>query len=202
MTQYLENMKIGDTILIRGPTGRLFYHKPGTGAAILLIAGRFLRWPCCGLPQVWGTWTHTSSLHTFIHMNAFIMTSVTHICCTDLHASSIMSSLLSLAQKHERCLLRVEGFTLILHSLALQGSRLISVCLRKGPAIPWDASPRFPLYTLVASEATVSDSDLERYITLPPKSQKSFVGHQPRPAEVRNILYVSRLPYSQNRQNE
>lgn len=32
MTQYLENMKIGDTILIRGPTGRLFYHKPGTGA--------------------------------------------------------------------------------------------------------------------------------------------------------------------------
>ncbi|XP_038178325.1 NADH-cytochrome b5 reductase 2 isoform X2 [Arvicola amphibius] len=29
MTQYLENMKIGDTILIRGPTGRLFYHKPG-----------------------------------------------------------------------------------------------------------------------------------------------------------------------------
>lgn len=140
MTQYLENMKIGDTILIRGPTGRLFYHKPGTGAAILLIAGRFLQWPCCGLPQVWGTWAHTSSLHTFIHMNAFIMTSVTaHICCTDLHASSIMSSLLSLAQIHERCLLRVEGFTLILHSLALQGSRLISACLRKGPAIPWDA---------------------------------------------------------------
>nr|XP_035945117.1 NADH-cytochrome b5 reductase 2 isoform X1 [Halichoerus grypus] len=29
MTQYLENMKIGDTILFRGPTGRLFYHKPG-----------------------------------------------------------------------------------------------------------------------------------------------------------------------------
>ncbi|CAO2582719.1 NADH-cytochrome b5 reductase 2 [Lemmus lemmus] len=29
MTQYLENMKIGDTILIRGPTGRLFYHTPG-----------------------------------------------------------------------------------------------------------------------------------------------------------------------------
>ncbi|XP_004418443.2 PREDICTED: NADH-cytochrome b5 reductase 2 isoform X1 [Ceratotherium simum simum] len=29
MTQYLENMKIGDTILIRGPTGRLFYHGQG-----------------------------------------------------------------------------------------------------------------------------------------------------------------------------
>ena len=31
MTQYLDNMKIGDTILFRGPTGRLFYHGPGTG---------------------------------------------------------------------------------------------------------------------------------------------------------------------------
>ncbi|XP_060223786.1 NADH-cytochrome b5 reductase 2 isoform X2 [Meriones unguiculatus] len=30
MTQYLENMKIGDTILFRGPTGRLFYDEPGT----------------------------------------------------------------------------------------------------------------------------------------------------------------------------
>ncbi|XP_039078359.1 NADH-cytochrome b5 reductase 2 [Hyaena hyaena] len=29
MTQYLENMKIGDTILFRGPTGHLFYHEPG-----------------------------------------------------------------------------------------------------------------------------------------------------------------------------
>ncbi|XP_066109922.1 NADH-cytochrome b5 reductase 2 [Saccopteryx bilineata] len=29
MTQYLENMKIGDTILFRGPTGRLFYNGPG-----------------------------------------------------------------------------------------------------------------------------------------------------------------------------
>ncbi|XP_029812468.1 NADH-cytochrome b5 reductase 2 isoform X1 [Suricata suricatta] len=29
MTQYLENMRIGDTILFRGPTGRLFYHEPG-----------------------------------------------------------------------------------------------------------------------------------------------------------------------------
>ncbi|XP_007954792.1 NADH-cytochrome b5 reductase 2 [Orycteropus afer afer] len=29
MTQYLENMKIGDTILFRGPTGRLFYHGLG-----------------------------------------------------------------------------------------------------------------------------------------------------------------------------
>ncbi|XP_008570685.1 PREDICTED: NADH-cytochrome b5 reductase 2 isoform X1 [Galeopterus variegatus] len=28
MTQYLENMKIGDTILFRGPIGRLFYHGP------------------------------------------------------------------------------------------------------------------------------------------------------------------------------
>ncbi|XP_042137448.1 NADH-cytochrome b5 reductase 2 isoform X1 [Peromyscus maniculatus bairdii] len=30
MTQYLENMEIGDTILFRGPTGRLFYHEPGS----------------------------------------------------------------------------------------------------------------------------------------------------------------------------
>lgn len=30
MTQYLENMKIGDTILFRGPMGRLLYHGPGT----------------------------------------------------------------------------------------------------------------------------------------------------------------------------
>ncbi|XP_051005133.1 NADH-cytochrome b5 reductase 2 isoform X2 [Acomys russatus] len=30
MTQHLENMKIGDTILFRGPTGRLFYNEPGT----------------------------------------------------------------------------------------------------------------------------------------------------------------------------
>ncbi|XP_076969989.1 NADH-cytochrome b5 reductase 2 isoform X3 [Tamandua tetradactyla] len=29
MTQYLENMEIGETILFRGPTGRLFYHGPG-----------------------------------------------------------------------------------------------------------------------------------------------------------------------------
>ncbi|KAI5945320.1 NADH-cytochrome b5 reductase 2 [Manis javanica] len=29
MTQYLENMKIGDTILFRGPMGRLLYHGPG-----------------------------------------------------------------------------------------------------------------------------------------------------------------------------
>lgn len=29
MTQYLENMKIGDTILFRGPNGRLFYNGPG-----------------------------------------------------------------------------------------------------------------------------------------------------------------------------
>ncbi|KAM6158668.1 NADH-cytochrome b5 reductase 2 [Rhynchocyon petersi] len=29
MTQYLDNMKIGDTILFRGPTGRLFYRGPG-----------------------------------------------------------------------------------------------------------------------------------------------------------------------------
>lgn len=32
MTQYLENMKIGDTILFRGPNGRLFYPEPGTRA--------------------------------------------------------------------------------------------------------------------------------------------------------------------------
>uniref|UniRef100_H0UYI3 NADH-cytochrome b5 reductase n=1 Tax=Cavia porcellus TaxID=10141 RepID=H0UYI3_CAVPO len=30
MTQYLENMKIGDTILFRGPTGQLFYQGPGS----------------------------------------------------------------------------------------------------------------------------------------------------------------------------
>ncbi|XP_004647922.2 NADH-cytochrome b5 reductase 2 [Octodon degus] len=29
MTQYLENMQIGDTILFRGPTGQLFYQGPG-----------------------------------------------------------------------------------------------------------------------------------------------------------------------------
>ncbi|XP_057551458.1 NADH-cytochrome b5 reductase 2 [Hippopotamus amphibius kiboko] len=29
MTQYLENMKIGDTILFQGPSGRLFYHGSG-----------------------------------------------------------------------------------------------------------------------------------------------------------------------------
>ncbi|XP_054225101.1 NADH-cytochrome b5 reductase 2 isoform X7 [Homo sapiens] len=29
MTQYLENMKIGETIFFRGPRGRLFYHGPG-----------------------------------------------------------------------------------------------------------------------------------------------------------------------------
>ncbi|XP_012599658.1 NADH-cytochrome b5 reductase 2 isoform X2 [Microcebus murinus] len=29
MTQFLENMKIGDTILFRGPSGRLFYNGPG-----------------------------------------------------------------------------------------------------------------------------------------------------------------------------
>lgn len=33
MSQYLDNMKIGDTILFRGPTGRLFYHGPGTGGS-------------------------------------------------------------------------------------------------------------------------------------------------------------------------
>lgn len=44
MTQYLENMKIGDTVLFRGPTGRLFYHEPGTRGFMLdfLLGGRFL----------------------------------------------------------------------------------------------------------------------------------------------------------------
>ncbi|EGV99007.1 NADH-cytochrome b5 reductase 2 [Cricetulus griseus] len=37
MTQYLENMKIGDTILFRGPTGRLFYHNPGITPMLQLI---------------------------------------------------------------------------------------------------------------------------------------------------------------------
>lgn len=51
MTQYLENMKIGDTILFRGPTGRLFYHEPGTGGFTLglpLERRRFLwLFHCC-----------------------------------------------------------------------------------------------------------------------------------------------------------
>lgn len=118
MTQYLENMKIGDTILIRGPTVPLFYHQArdrccsvgSHGWTILLIAGRFLQWPSWAVPQLWGTRAHTSSLQTFIHVNVFIVTSVTaHIYCTGLYASSRMSSLLSLAQIYERCLLRVEG---------------------------------------------------------------------------------------------
>lgn len=33
MTQYLENMKIGDTILFQGPCGHLFYHGQGTGGS-------------------------------------------------------------------------------------------------------------------------------------------------------------------------
>ncbi|XP_019488910.1 PREDICTED: NADH-cytochrome b5 reductase 2 [Hipposideros armiger] len=33
MTQYLENMKIGDTILFQGPCGRLFYRGQGTGGS-------------------------------------------------------------------------------------------------------------------------------------------------------------------------
>lgn len=33
MTQYLENMKIGDTILFQGPTGQLFYQGAGTGGS-------------------------------------------------------------------------------------------------------------------------------------------------------------------------
>ncbi|MBZ3875330.1 NADH-cytochrome b5 reductase 2, partial [Sciurus carolinensis] len=37
MTQYLENMKIGDTILFRGPTGRLFYQGPGITPMLQLI---------------------------------------------------------------------------------------------------------------------------------------------------------------------
>ncbi|XP_029812469.1 NADH-cytochrome b5 reductase 2 isoform X2 [Suricata suricatta] len=37
MTQYLENMRIGDTILFRGPTGRLFYHEPGITPMLQLI---------------------------------------------------------------------------------------------------------------------------------------------------------------------
>eukprot|EP00069_Balaena_mysticetus_P019633 bmy_12318T0 len=35
MTQYLENMKIGDTILFQGPSGRLFYH--GSGKLVKLL---------------------------------------------------------------------------------------------------------------------------------------------------------------------
>ncbi|ELK24763.1 NADH-cytochrome b5 reductase 2 [Myotis davidii] len=37
MSQYLDNMKIGDTILFRGPTGRLFYHGPGITPMLQLI---------------------------------------------------------------------------------------------------------------------------------------------------------------------
>lgn len=50
MTQYLENMKIGDTILFRGPNGRLFYHGPGIGGFTLssqLGGTRFLQWFHC-----------------------------------------------------------------------------------------------------------------------------------------------------------
>ncbi|XP_040140766.1 NADH-cytochrome b5 reductase 2 isoform X2 [Ictidomys tridecemlineatus] len=37
MTQYLEKMKIGDTILFRGPTGRLFYQGQGITPMLQLI---------------------------------------------------------------------------------------------------------------------------------------------------------------------
>lgn len=54
MTQHLENMNIGDTILFRGPSGRLFYHEPGTGGLTLglpLKGRRFLWWfHCCRKP--------------------------------------------------------------------------------------------------------------------------------------------------------
>ena len=44
MTQYLENMKTGDTILFQGPSGRLFYHGSGTGGFTLglQLGGRSL----------------------------------------------------------------------------------------------------------------------------------------------------------------
>ncbi|KAI4580916.1 hypothetical protein MJG53_010458 [Ovis ammon polii x Ovis aries] len=37
MTQYLENMKIGDTILFQGPSGSLFYHGSGITPMLQLI---------------------------------------------------------------------------------------------------------------------------------------------------------------------
>uniref|UniRef100_A0A8C0CSK0 cytochrome-b5 reductase n=1 Tax=Balaenoptera musculus TaxID=9771 RepID=A0A8C0CSK0_BALMU len=46
MTQYLENMKTGDTILFQGPSGRLFYHGSGTGGFTLglQLGGRRCLW--------------------------------------------------------------------------------------------------------------------------------------------------------------
>ncbi|KAB0400481.1 hypothetical protein E2I00_007424, partial [Balaenoptera physalus] len=46
MTQYLENMKTGDTILFQGPSRRLFYHGSGTGGFTLglQLGGRRCLW--------------------------------------------------------------------------------------------------------------------------------------------------------------
>lgn len=73
MTQYLENMKIGDTILFRGPTGRLFYNGPGRGVGVSHRASRWKEEDSCGCSIVvenfsgLGPVDLSLSLHRFTH---------------------------------------------------------------------------------------------------------------------------------------
>lgn len=107
MTQYLENMKIGDTILFRGPTGRLFYNEPGTR--------------CCSvgshsweIPPVVILWSSSALGHmglcfrsSFIHTNAFIVASVP----AQTYFTGVYVPITVSAQIYEQCLLMstVEG---------------------------------------------------------------------------------------------
>jgi hypothetical protein len=69
MTQYLENMKIGDTILFRGPTGRLFYNEPGTrccsvGSHSLEIPPVVILWSSSALGHT-GLYFQSSDFHSY-----------------------------------------------------------------------------------------------------------------------------------------
>lgn len=150
MTQYLENMKIGDTILFRGPTGRLFYNEPGTR--------------CCPVGS------HSQEIPPVVllcsssaleHMGLYFQSSDTHshectysdFChCSNLFHTCVHWNVLIAvsAQMYEQCLLLsiMEGVhtncspRFSTHS-TLPWRRLseASSCLRRGPAIPWDAQP-------------------------------------------------------------
>ncbi|XP_059787023.1 NADH-cytochrome b5 reductase 2 isoform X1 [Balaenoptera ricei] len=69
MTQYLENMKTGDTILFQGPSGRLFYHGSGTGGFTLglQLGGRRCLWLFHCSRKLLRFESHGLVLEVFIH---------------------------------------------------------------------------------------------------------------------------------------
>lgn len=86
MTQYLENMKIGDTILFRGPTGRLFYNEPGTRCCSVVSHGWeippvVLLWSFSALGHM-GLYFQSSDIHSqeCMYSDFYLYSNLFHMC--------------------------------------------------------------------------------------------------------------------------